>query len=229
MASSDKPGFSLSHARNHDGWCFHALQAELEQHGYESVAPTYDVEDGKNTLSDHAKVLEEAEAELSSPWIIRAGWSWGFNVVLFSAITERIRAIVSIAGTRHDIQLAHTLEYDLFQRGLQANPSRENMVQLGIQLYYRDVGNKLLQIEAAQHLRSHPKVNNEPPLEVPPDIPIYSIIPTKDKITPVVEQKRLAEALGAEKKPFPGGHAAPFEKPRKLARTLISIAEQTLT
>src|SRR5258708_39755383 len=99
--SNGRPLISLAHGRHFDGEFWGTVQRELATEGWDSVAPTFDVEEGVVNLDEHASKLREAELQSGAEEFVRVGWSWGANVAIRGLDRARTKKIILPAGAFH--------------------------------------------------------------------------------------------------------------------------------
>lgn len=203
MSNREKPLISFVHGRHFDGSIFNALRADLKSKGFESIAPTFDVEDGSKNLDEHAKQLAEEEAATGAREVVRWMWSWGANVGIRDFGLIPIRRMGMIAGAFHRDSLAwangdvpdtqHNVNYMAYEN----NPCKEAYKQIARLCLFTDLATDDQTVSGwSETMRDHPRREEEPKLNEPPAAPIDYVILTRDKA--ILNQDKIAEGLAKQ-------------------------------
>lgn len=231
--SSEGVSFSLVHGRYHSGWCWHLVQEELSNKGFNSVAPDFPIEHMEYDLNDHARILASAENASGSDEIVRVGWSWGANVIPRAVSLRTVKKLIYIAGVFHPASIPRsggdivpTAKHTLAYGAVVANPDAglEVVKETANYTFYHDVDADLRK-EAISRLREHPRRAVEPYLPAFPVLPMEYIVPTEDHAVVPETQQEVAKYLGMAPTLLEGsGHCPMLSRPRELAELLIKLS-----
>lgn len=201
-------------------------------YGYESVAPTFAVENGECDLDVHAEALAEAEKESGGKEFIRVGHSWAANIIP-RKITPGVRLLIFDAGVFHQPTLPHILpdsfpaiEHSASYEIIKKDPDRFLLGLADITFFQDAQSDPQLQQWAIDLLRvNHTRRDCEPLLERKPTIPAVYLKHTRDNTITQDSQDEMARAYGAHVEVLEGDHGAMVTRHKTMAEYLIKIAE----
>lgn len=224
-----RPTFCLVHGRYHGDWCWRAVQEELTNADWRSIAPNLPIEDSDMSLNDHAVFVRQAELMSDAKEIVRVGWSWGANVIPRALGANAVKKLVFVAGSFHPATLRRSvtgeslpkrsISYEVLIRN-----EEKGFDEIGDYVFYHDLEDEHQKKLAIRKLRPHPRREIEPGLAEFPNVPIEYVLLTNDHALVPEAQADTAEALGVQPVCFKSGHTPMLSKPKELAKLLIELA-----
>ena len=220
------------HGRHFGGWVWDRVQKHLADEGWDSIAPTFDVEKGVVNLDEHATMLRQAEREKGSEHFIDVGWSWGANVVMRELGDTAVKKLIFPSGVfdkstlpwikSHLPKSIHPLPYSI----MEAN-NRAGWREYGPEVLFGGIKNERIIEGAVRSLRDHPKLPDEPDVPRLPPLPMVYIKLTEDKAVRLEAQDDMANLIGVVPVPFDSGHTPMLSRPKDFAELLIALAKET--
>ncbi|HEX9375317.1 MAG TPA: alpha/beta hydrolase [Actinomycetota bacterium] len=213
----------LIHGAGDVGWYWHLVEAELREHGHDTVAPDLPCDDDSAGLPEYADTVVEAIG-VRSNLVVVAQSLGGFTAPL---VCERVqvKTLVLVAPM---IPAPGEAPADYWTNTRYEEEVRERFDD-EIALFYQDVPPQLAS-EALKHARTQSEVRmGEPsPLRRWPDVPTRVLLCRDDRLFPASFLRRIArERLGIVPDEIDGGHTPALSRPRELADRLeIYAAEQ---
>jgi pimeloyl-ACP methyl ester carboxylesterase len=233
--SPEKPVFTLlpPHYHNDTAWKF--VIKSLEERGYQAHAPHLDISDPDLTRDDHATTMREAEEKIGAENFIRAGSSWGGDLI-YRQIGSRVSKLVFMGAPLRQVlyklgapkrtpDLANhaTLPYASYVAA-EKEFNREELAKI----FYKRLGSEAMKEYAIDNLEPHPHVHEDPLQDknavLPIGVDMAYIGFMYDEILPYTNQALTARYFDMEFTPFPTGHFAMYENPAMLAQLLAEIA-----
>jgi pimeloyl-ACP methyl ester carboxylesterase len=214
--------FLLVHGAWHDGACWDAVRAELEELGHRTAAPDLPVDDPAAGWERHAETVAGALGD--DPAAIVVAHSWAGRVLPLVASLRPVSRLVylcaRIPATRSDEPVAY--RPGAFE-GIEERPDGSRIVVDPAHMYGRVPA--AVAARAAAGLR--PQYWPEPPeLDVRAHPRAY-ILCREDEFAPLEWSRWAArEMLGVEPIELEGGHFPMLEQPAALARILAGLDEK---
>lgn len=247
--SDNSKTFALVHGSWHDKWCWELLESELSKLGHESIAMDVPIDDPSKKFDDYGVAVAEAltgKENIVGVFHSRAG-NYGPRAVniLNTQNTGKlaVKRMIFLASSFEPSTLAALgRPHEGEEVPLRNAPySREAMLErpdLGSnmtifdtdkarEIFYHDVEDEKLVVEALKHLRPQHRPPNEPLMQRWPNLPQNYIVCTEDRIVrPEWSEYVVRNWLGIEPIEFTSGHSPFLSQPHKLARLLMSLAEE---
>ena len=214
--------FILIHGAGDVGWYWHLVQAELEAHGHEVIAPDLPCDDDAAGLTEYADAVVSATGDRSD-LVVVAQSSGGLTAPLVCdrvpvGLLVLVAPMIPAPGEAPSDYFANT-----------GYPSADGQrYDDAIALFYQDVPPDLA-AEALSRGRSQSEARMaEPsPLRAWPDVPTRVLICRDDRVFPVAYLRRVArERLGITPDEIDGGHTPALSRPHELAQRLVSYAAE---
>ncbi|HET7529213.1 MAG TPA: alpha/beta hydrolase [Candidatus Saccharimonadales bacterium] len=240
-AGGEKPVFTLTPPHYHNAWAYRFLINELGSKGYLAHAPRLEISDPDMTRDDHAAVMREAEERIGAESYIRAGASWGGDLI-YRELGSHVSKLVFLGAPLRPVlqrlkvptvipELANLprIPYASYVSGERTYGfDRE---ELG-NVIYRNLGDSAVKNWAVSQLEPHPHTYEDPAKDenavIPVEMEKHYVGLVNDEIFDYADQVRTAKFFGMEITPLTTGHFAMFEDPKKLAELFVEIAEDRL-
>lgn len=232
--TTEKPVFTLVHARYHGAWCWTYVQQLLAEQGYDSIAPNLPVEEISLNLNDHAEIVRQAESEKGADNYVDVGWSWGGDLIYRKLGSTPVSSLIFVAAPLRpltsDLHLrknspitnSRTLLYHTWLKAEESGACDFDPVLIG-ESFYNDLEDRMLKALAIGALRPHPHMSEESDA-VLPDIKMSYIGLDKDHALRYETQAEIATQLGIDFYRLPTDHAPMLSRPKVLADYLIYLA-----
>lgn len=238
---SERPVFTFVSPHYHNGWVWEPVTELLQEQGYGYLPVDLPISDPDMTRDDHAAIMRSAEEELGAENYIRVGASWGGDIIyreIGSHISKLVfkgaplRPVINklrIPNRRSELENSPALAYHAIAKAVETGEGEFDRDALG-EVFYRDIGDTALREWATDQLQPHPHVpeTNDNNAVLPDDMDMQYVGLVNDRILPYDRQKGTAGYLDMDFIPFPSGHFAMLERPRKLADLLVQIANKNI-
>lgn len=207
--------FAFIHGAGDVGWYWHLVEAELRDHGHDTVAPDLPVEDDSAGLGRYADVVMEAIGERTD--VVVVAQSFGGYVAPLVAQGIGARLIVLVAGM---VPRAGETADEMF-RNTGWEPARLDDHST-IEVFYHDVPPELAKRALAHERRQSDTPGSEPwPLASWPDIPTRAIVGRDDRFFPAAWLRGVInDRLGITPDEIDSGHCPALSRPQELAELL---------
>ena len=209
--------FVLIHGAGDVGWYWHLVEAELREHGHDTVAPDLPCDDDSAGLPEYADTVVEAIRDRSDLVVVAQSFG-GFTAPL---VCERVpvKTIVLVAPM---IPAPGEAPADYWTNTRYEEEVRERFDDT-VALFYQDVPPELAS-EALRRSRTQSEVRmGEPsPLTRWPDVPTRVLLCRDDRLFPASFLRR--ERLGVVPDEIDGGHTPALSRPTELADRLEAYA-----
>ena len=214
--------FVLIHGAGDVGWYWHLVEAELREHGDDTVAPDLPCDDDSAGLPEYADTVVEAIGDRSDLVVVAQSFG-GFTAPL---VCERVpvKMLVLLAPM---IPAPGEAPADYWTNTRYEDEVLERFDD-EIAWFYQDVPPELAS-EALQRGRtqSEARMGEPSPLRRWPDVRTRVLICRDDRMFPPAYLRRVArERLGIVPDEIDGGHAPALSRPRDLADRLGTYAAQ---
>src|SRR6266498_3644093 len=212
----------LIHGAGDVGWYWHLVEAELREHGHDTVAPDLPCDDDSAGLPEYADTVLEAIG-VRSNLVVVAQSLGGFTAPL---VCERVpvKLLVLVAPMIPAPGEAPAEYWANTRYGEEAQEWYED----DIALFYQDVPPELAS-EALKRSRrqSEDRLGEPSPLAAWPDVPTRVLLCRDDRLFPVAFVRRVArERLGITPDEIDGGHTPALSRPKELAERLEAYAAE---
>lgn len=237
MNKADIPlTFGFVHGSGHGAWCWDEAETELRQQGHRTISMDLPVDDVQADFDDYANVVVDELKDEED--IILVGHSRGCNVSHRAAGRLSCRMLIDICGSFEPSTIGRPTEKEKLSMPVKYSEGYLKGIITrsdGLTVYDPEMARELLYHDcdpevterALRLLRPQRRSGNEPRLTIWPDIPQIYIVCSDDRVLNPEWSRYVAEKwLKIPTVEFPSGHSPFLSKPKKLAETLLSLAEQ---
>jgi pimeloyl-ACP methyl ester carboxylesterase len=227
--------FVLVHGGMHGGWCWSLLRAELEGLGHQTTAVDYPCDDPEAGSGEYAAVIAEQIADTGADPIIVGHSMGGLAIPLLPALLP-VGALVFLCAILPRPPVSYS-----DQVGAVEGVMREASIRLpdpnGRIVYTKEAMRTLFYSGVEESVadacisRLRPQAQKplveETPLSEWPDVPMFSIYGTDDRVVSAVYSASSAKRLGIPAVEMTGGHSPFLTRPRELSLNLDSMSRST--
>ena len=212
--------FAFIHGAGDVGWYWHLVEAELRQHGHETIAPDLPIEDDSAGLERYADVVIDAVGDRPDVVVVAQSFG-GYVAPIVAARVPAVRMIVLVAGMvpQPGESAEEMFEATVWRPGSEAGSSE-------LETFYHDVPPALAK-EALAHGRTQSGTAGREPWPLPhwPDVPVRFVLCRNDRFFPASWLRSVVrERLGVAPDELDSGHCPALSRPRELAALLERYA-----
>ena len=207
--------FAFIHGAGDVGWYWHLVEAELQAHEHETVAPDLPIEDDAAGLGEYAAAVIDAIPDRRDLVIVAQSFG-GFVAPLVAEQTDA-RLIVLVAAM---IPSPGETAEEMFATTRWAPEQLEDSSTRAV--FYHDVPDDLADEAMSRGRRQSDTPGRQPwPLTAWPDIPTRFVLCRDDRFFPARWLRPVVrDRLGIQPDKIDSGHCPALSRPRELAEML---------
>lgn len=234
--TSEQLTFGLVHGSWHGAWCWDEVRYELESAGHTTVAVDMPIDNPDANFDDYAEVVKQSLEGMED--VVLVGHSRGGNIIPRVAGSIAVKKLIYIASAFEPATIGRPTVSEARSMPLRNGTGFasgivniiEDMTMYdpehAKEMFYHDCPPDV-QTRAADQLRPQRRSEDEPSLDMWPEVPQEYIVCTNDRIVnPDWARYVSRHWLGVEPIEIESGHSPFLSVPHDLAKLVLTLSEK---